>query len=83
MKARPTAAEGGDGAVSATAARYLEAIYYIVHEGEPVRPSRLAAAGPGDGYDPARPQPGSHSPRGTGRRLDRAPAPGGGAVAHR
>jgi DtxR family Mn-dependent transcriptional regulator len=42
MKARPTAAEGGDGAVSATAARYLEAIYYIVHEGEPVRPSRLA-----------------------------------------
>jgi DtxR family Mn-dependent transcriptional regulator len=28
--------------VSATAARYLEAIHYIIHEGEPVRPSRLA-----------------------------------------
>lgn len=29
-------------ALSATAARYMEAIYYIAHEGEAVRPSRLA-----------------------------------------
>jgi len=28
--------------ISATGARYLEAIYYIAHEGEAVRPSRLA-----------------------------------------
>lgn len=31
-----------DPEVSATGARYLEAIYYIAHEGEAVRPSRLA-----------------------------------------
>ncbi|HEY6537478.1 MAG TPA: metal-dependent transcriptional regulator [Candidatus Dormibacteraeota bacterium] len=29
-------------ALSSTAARYLEATYYIAHEGEPVRPSRIA-----------------------------------------
>ncbi len=28
--------------LSAVSARYLEAIYYMAHEGEPVRPSRLA-----------------------------------------
>jgi DtxR family Mn-dependent transcriptional regulator len=31
-----------DSDLSAVSARYLEAIYYMAHEGEPVRPSRLA-----------------------------------------
>jgi DtxR family Mn-dependent transcriptional regulator len=42
MKVSRSAADGTDGVVSATTARYLEAIHYIIHEGEPVRPSRLA-----------------------------------------
>ena len=41
-EASPRHAGGTVSSLSSTAARYLEATYYIAHEGETVRPSRLA-----------------------------------------